>query len=60
MDDEICLLFGGEVPYVVRDRGGFYQFIGECYCYGIMNGEAIQAVTKQEEETKNEKLYVVR
>jgi ankyrin repeat protein len=41
--DEICLLFGGDVPYVLRERDQFHQFIGECYCYGIMNGEALQA-----------------
>lgn len=39
--DEICLLFGGDVPYVVRKGEDHYQLIGECYCYGIMDGEAV-------------------
>jgi hypothetical protein len=52
--DEICLLFGGDVPYVVRTDNECSRFIGECYCYGIMNGEAMQDVTNE----KN-KLYVL-
>ncbi|KAI9734034.1 MAG: hypothetical protein M1818_006972 [Claussenomyces sp. TS43310] len=58
--DEICLLFGGDVPYVVRERDDSHQFIGECYCYGIMNGEAVRTCTgKEDQDSKNEKLYVL-
>jgi hypothetical protein len=40
--DIICVLFGGEVPYVLRPTGsGFYQVVGECYVHGIMYGEAL-------------------
>ena len=41
--DLICILFGCSVPVVLRkDRNGsHYQFIGECYVHGTMNGEAI-------------------
>lgn len=53
--DDICLLFGGDVPYVVRRTDNeCSQFIGECYCYGIMNGEAIQAISDEDD-----KLYVL-
>ena len=55
--DEICLLFGGNVPYVVRERDGTHQFIGECYCHGIMNGEAMQASVEENGDAKNEKVY---
>ncbi|OTB09503.1 hypothetical protein M426DRAFT_256644 [Hypoxylon sp. CI-4A] len=42
-DDIIVILFGGKVPYVVRDRGdGTYSFIGECYVPGLMAGEAVE------------------
>jgi hypothetical protein len=40
--DIICVLFGGEVPYVLRPTGGvFYWVIGECYVHGIMHGESL-------------------
>jgi len=40
--DVVAVLFGGEVPYVLRrvsSRG--YLVIGECYVDGIMHGEAL-------------------
>ncbi|KAG8531870.1 uncharacterized protein KY384_003506 [Bacidia gigantensis] len=43
--DRICLLLGGQVPYVVRPhkkRKGEWQFLGEAYVHGIMRGEAMQ------------------
>jgi len=43
--DLICILYGGEVPYVLRPlRAGstdLYAVIGECYVDGIMHGEAL-------------------
>lgn len=42
--DRICVLGGGEVPFVIRptigDSKGMYQLIGECYLDGMMDGEA--------------------
>ena len=44
----ICVLEGGAVPYVlwptpdVHDGSPCYQFIGEAYVHGLMDGEAIQ------------------
>lgn len=39
--DEIWLLAGGRVPYVLRRlQHGKYRFLGEAYVYGIMLGEA--------------------
>jgi hypothetical protein len=41
VDDEICLLHGGRVPFVIRKRDGeFYTLVGECYIHGVMHGEA--------------------
>ncbi|KIN05381.1 hypothetical protein OIDMADRAFT_51193 [Oidiodendron maius Zn] len=42
--DQICVLFGGSTPYIVRPTSisGEYLFLGECYVHGLMNGEAIQ------------------
>lgn len=42
--DRICVLGGGEVPFVIRptsgDAKGIYQLVGECYLDGMMDGEA--------------------
>ena len=41
--DGIFIFLGGQVPYVVREKGGAkYQFIGECYIHGVMDGEAMK------------------
>lgn len=47
--DLLCVLFGGETPYVLRRLSGngesgqaLYQFVGEAYTYGLMKGEAME------------------
>lgn len=41
--DRICILFGCDVPVVLRRlKGGFWEFIGEAFVYGVMDGEAIE------------------
>jgi hypothetical protein len=41
--DQVCLLLGGQVLYVLRDRGyGHREFIGECYVHGMMDGQACE------------------
>ena len=43
IDDEICLLLGGQVWYVLRTRkDGHHEFIGECYVHGMMDGQACE------------------
>lgn len=40
--DAICVLFGCSVPLVLREQsGGHYQFVGECFLDGFMNGEIL-------------------
>jgi hypothetical protein len=41
-NDVICVLFGGATPMILRLDGDNYRFIGECYVYDLMSGEAIQ------------------
>ncbi|KAF2097656.1 hypothetical protein NA57DRAFT_58224 [Rhizodiscina lignyota] len=43
-EDIICVLHGCSVPLVLRPRTGkaTYEFIGECYVDGFMNGEALR------------------
>ena len=43
--DRICLLTGGQVPYVVRPhkkKKGDWTFLGEAYVHGLMKGEAMK------------------
>ena len=41
--DRICVLVGGEVPFIIRSTGrGTYTLVGECYVDGIMDGEALK------------------
>ncbi|OAQ65369.2 hypothetical protein VFPPC_06476 [Pochonia chlamydosporia 170] len=39
--DQICLLHGGQVPFVLREVGDAYHFKGECYVHGLMDGEGM-------------------
>ncbi|KAK5122281.1 hypothetical protein LTR85_004192 [Meristemomyces frigidus] len=43
--DVVCVLYGGNVPYILRKVGnqGHYKFIGDAYVPGIMHGEAMNA-----------------
>ncbi|KAI9772823.1 MAG: hypothetical protein M1840_008705 [Geoglossum simile] len=42
-DDIICVLLGCSVPVVLRqvDKDSF-EYVGECYVHGVMEGEAMQ------------------
>ena len=47
--DVICVLFGAQVPYVLRDiEDGEYNFVGEAYCDGIMDGEIMEGARPME------------
>ncbi|KAK0725105.1 heterokaryon incompatibility protein-domain-containing protein [Lasiosphaeris hirsuta] len=39
--DVVCVLFGCSVPVVLRSQGASFEFIGECYLDGYMNGEIL-------------------
>jgi hypothetical protein len=43
--DLVCALFGGHVLYVLRQKGqsSLYEFMGECYLHGMMDGEALKS-----------------
>jgi hypothetical protein len=39
--DRICVLFGGQVLYVLRGHTeSHFEFVGECYVHGMMDGQA--------------------
>ena len=39
-DDQIVVLSGGRIPFVLRAMGNTFKIIGPCYVHGIMDGEA--------------------
>ena len=49
--DIICIFYGGQLLYVLRDTGlGIFECIGECYVHGLMDGEALTEVGGRKEE----------
>ena len=43
--DLVCILFGSPVPFVLRAvEGGRVVLVGECYCHGVMEGEAVRGL----------------
>jgi len=59
--DIVTVLLGGETAFILRPADdGYYQVVGEAYCYGFMDAEALlgplpgrfQLVKKREEKTK--------
>jgi len=41
--DLVCVLYGCSIPVLLREvAGGRFEFIGECYLDGFMDGEAIK------------------
>lgn len=46
--DLVVALFGGQVPYVIRgSEDGFYQFVGDSYVPGLMEGQAVDRWKKE-------------
>jgi Heterokaryon incompatibility protein (HET) len=40
--DRICILHGGQVPFILRQEGTYHLFKGECYVHGLMDGEGMK------------------
>lgn len=36
--DLVCLLYGADTPFVIREQGGGYRLIGECYIRDLTEG----------------------
>lgn len=47
--DVVCVLRGGNVPFVLRARGdGYYELVGEAYVHGIMDGSFVRGAKKED------------
>jgi hypothetical protein len=54
LNDNVCVLLGGQVLYVLREHCNIgYEFIGECYVHGMMDGQAL------EDESFSKKKFVI-
>lgn len=53
MGDYVCVVRGAQVPLVLRETEdiGAFDFVGECYIHGIMDGEAVNEQYEQIERT---------
>ena len=40
--DLVCVFLGGRTPFIIRPVGEKYQFVGDCYVHGIMQGQALE------------------
>jgi hypothetical protein len=47
-DDSVCVLYGGKVPFIQRQKNDHYTFIGESYVHGFMDGEVIKMLRASE------------
>lgn len=45
----VCVIFGCDVPLVLRPVGSHYELIGDCYVEGIMEGEAMEGEAMESE-----------
>jgi hypothetical protein len=49
--DVILLLFGGRTPYVARPlTNGRYKFLGQCFVFGVMEGQALEGYDEDKVE----------
>jgi hypothetical protein len=47
--DYVCVLRGGDVPFILRKRvDGYWTFVGESYVHGIMDGGFVRAAKKED------------
>ena len=46
--DVVCVLLGGKMPFCLRPWGTHYLLVGECYVHGLMNGEAVGMLEREE------------
>ena len=58
-DDQVFIFLGGQVPYVLRPKeGDVYQFIGEVYLHGMMDGEAMKILDDNKEKFESQHVQI--
>ncbi|RBR24530.1 uncharacterized protein FIESC28_02726 [Fusarium coffeatum] len=60
-DDVVCVVAGGQVPYVLRPVGrNTFYFVGECYVAGYMFGKAVEDWRSQTQTSFNVRQFVLK
>jgi hypothetical protein len=49
-EDLVCVLFGGQKPFILRKVDDHYILVGECCVHGMMHGEAMEQLEAGEVE----------
>jgi len=49
-EDMICIFPGCNVPLLIRKENDYHVLVGECFVWGLMDGEAMEARTDDEYE----------
>jgi len=59
--DIVCIFYGCSVPVLLRKirKREEYEFVGECYLHGMMDGEAV-SIDRKEWLRENERIFVLR
>lgn len=52
-EDEVFVLPGMEMPFVMRSKGTHYELVGPCFVMGLMKGEAMDLVDSGERSLQN-------
>ncbi|PNP60666.1 hypothetical protein FNYG_14603 [Fusarium nygamai] len=50
--DMVVVLFGGKVPYILRQQEGHHVLVGETYTLGLSSGEAIELMKRGQLEKR--------
>lgn len=58
--DVLAVLQGGQLPFVLRERGDDFTLLGPTYTLGIMNGEAIEAWTGRDSDPSGVTIFDIR
>ena len=51
--DKVCLLEGGDVPFIFRRRDKGYRYVGPAYVHGLMTGEGVDLQRRKAQQTKS-------
>lgn len=44
--DQLCVLYGADMPFVIRQKTGGHALVGECYVRDLMRGQAVEGAIK--------------
>jgi len=41
LGDQICILYGAIIPFIIRPHGDAYKLIRECYAHSLMRSQSV-------------------